>query len=155
MKREIQSVLIVVILFLIPNINFGQPSCFVLFTAAGAFSNDGTTVVTGDVGTGAGAFNTFPPGVLVGDIHVADAATVQAAIDVNNQYASLQGMACGLVLGTSLVNGQLLTPNTYCLGAASTLDGSLTLDGEGDPNASFISDRWRFSDQHALYYYTD
>lgn len=43
-----------------------------------------------------------------------------------------------MVIGTTLGNNQVLTPNIYCLGAASSLNGDLILDGEGDPNAIFI-----------------
>jgi len=42
------------------------------------------------------------------------------------------------VLGVALGNNQTLTPNIYCTGAASTLTGNLTLDGQGNPNAVFI-----------------
>jgi len=50
----------------------------------------------------------------------------------------LTGVTCGLVIGTTLGNNQVLGPNVYCLGAASTLNGTLTLDGQNDPNALFI-----------------
>lgn len=132
------------VLFLIPNTIFGQApnlgatSSFALFTAVGAFSNTGATVVNGDIGTNVGAFTGFPPGVVNGQIHVADVISAQAAIDVDIAYGSLSGVTCGLVIGTSLGGGQILTPNVYCLGAASTLSGDLILDGGCNPNALFI-----------------
>lgn len=118
--------------------DLGATSSFAMFTAAGAFSNDGTTVVTGDIGTNVGAFTGFPPGIVIGAIHVADVISAQAAMDVATAYSDLFGLPCGLVLGTTLGGGQMLTPNTYCLGAASVLNGDLILDGECDPNAFFI-----------------
>ncbi len=127
-----------------PNVNLGQApdlgttSSFALFTAAGAFNVVGATVVIGDVGTNVGAFNGFPPGIVVGQIHVADGVSAQAAIDVAVAYSYLSGITCGAVIGTTVGNNQVLTPNVYCLGAASTLNGSLILDGEGDPDALFI-----------------
>jgi hypothetical protein len=134
-----------VILFLLPGLNFGQApdlgaaSSFAIFTAVGAFNVLGaSTVVTGDVGTNVGAFNGFPPGTVVGQIHVADAVSADAAADVLTAYGYLDAMTCDLVLGTPLGGGQFLTPNVYCMGAASTLNGDLTLDGQGDPNALFI-----------------
>lgn len=118
--------------------DLGSCANFAVFTAVGAFSNDGTTMVTGDIGTDVGAFTGFPPSVVFGQIHVADAITAQAAIDVDVAYSFLSGVTCGLVIGTTLGGGQILTPNVYCLGAASTLDGDLILDGDCDPDGIFI-----------------
>nr|MBK9652270.1 DUF3494 domain-containing protein [Bacteroidota bacterium] len=116
----------------------GSTSNFALFTAVGAFNNTGASFVKGDVGTDVGAFTGFPPGNLVGQIHVADSVSAQAAIDVDIAYGSFAPITCGLVLGTTMGNDQLLTPNVYCTGAATTLNGDLILDGQGDPNAVFI-----------------
>jgi len=119
--------------------NLGTASTFALFTSVGAFSNIGAaTTVTGDVGTNVGAFTAFPPGTLVGQKHVADPASAQAATDVASAYSYLNGLTCGPVIGVTLGSGQILTPNVYCIGAAATLNGSLILDGGGDPDALFI-----------------
>jgi hypothetical protein len=119
--------------------NLGSSSSFALFTAVGAFNNIGaSTYVTGDVGTNVGAFNAFPPGTLVGQIHVADPISAQAATDVAVAYSSLGAVTCGIVHGILLGGGEILTPDVYCLGAASTLTGTLTLDGQGNPNSLFI-----------------
>ncbi|MBK8245698.1 MAG: DUF3494 domain-containing protein [Saprospiraceae bacterium] len=144
MKFVIQTALFFAFSILLPKIifsqapNLGATSSFVLFTAAGAFSNDGASVATGDIGTNVGAFTGFPPGIVIGQIHVADAVTAQAAADVDVAYMYLEGLTCGLVIGTTLGSGQILTPDIYCLGAASTLNGDLILDAECDPNAIFI-----------------
>ena len=144
MKNLLNSILAIA-LFLIPTMHFGQSpdlgttSSFVLFTAVGAFNNIGAaTVVTGDVGTNVGAFNAFPPGTLVGNQHVADPVSAQAASDVDVAYMFMSTITCGTVIGTTMGSGQMLTPDVYCLGAASTINGDLILDGEGDPNALFI-----------------
>ena len=119
--------------------NLGSTADFALFTAAGAFNNIGAgTVVTGDVGTHVGAFNAFPPGILIGDQHVADGVSAQAAADVLVAYSYFASLTCGAVIGTTLGNNQILTPNIYCTGAASSLNGDLILDAENDPNALFI-----------------
>ena len=144
MKKNLLKALTTVLLLLISILNFAQApnlgatSSFAIFTAAGEVSNTGPTLVTGDVGTNGGAFNDFPPGIIIGQIHVTDAVSAQAAIDVAIAFGELSTLTCGSVLGTTLGNNQVLTPNIYCLGAASTLNGNLTLDGEGDPNAIFI-----------------
>jgi len=118
--------------------NLGSTANFALFTAVGAFNNSGATIVNGDIGTNEGAFTGFPPGVVNGNIHVADPVSVQAAIDVTIAYGEISTYPCGLVHGTTLGNGETLTPNTYCLGAASSLNETLILDGECDPNSYFI-----------------
>ena len=118
--------------------DLGASSTFTLFTAVGAFDNLGASIVTGDIGTDAGAFSGFPPGTVIGEIHVADPVSAQAAIDVDAAYGFLDGLTCGTVIGTTLGNNQVLTPDTYCLGAASTLNATLFLDGENDPNSIFI-----------------
>jgi Ice-binding-like len=138
----------VALLFLTPNVHFGQApnlrsaANFALFTAAGAFNSNVATTVTGDIGTNAGAY--VPPGVLIGTSHVVDAVSAQAANDVMLAYAQVFGLACGNVIGVGLGGGQILpnpaapSPHIYCLGGASTLNGELILDGQGDPNALFI-----------------
>src|ERR1035437_4185890 len=106
MKNKNLLIIIAVALLYFPNINFGQAptlgatSSFALFTATGAvFENTGTaTYVTGDVGANVGAFNAFPPGTLVGQKHVVDPTSAQAATDVATAYSYLDGMTCGPVI---------------------------------------------------------
>ncbi|HAZ02933.1 MAG: hypothetical protein A2W90_09470 [Bacteroidetes bacterium GWF2_42_66] len=143
MKAQRINALIVFILFLVPNVNFGQApdlgaaSSFALFTANGAFNNVGATSVIGDVGTNAGVFNAFPPGTVDGQIHVTNSTSGLAATAVLAAYNDLEGRTGGTVISTTL-EGQSLTPGLYDLGAAASLNGNLTLNGGGDPNALFI-----------------
>ena len=44
----------------------GTTSTFAVFTAAGAINNISPTTVTGDLGTNVGAYNGFPPGIVLG-----------------------------------------------------------------------------------------
>jgi hypothetical protein len=143
MRTKLFNALTVFILFLLPNVNFGQApdlgaaSGFALFTASGAFTNVGATSVIGDVGTNLGAFTAFPPGTVVGQIHVVDGTSALAATAVDAAYSYLFAKTCDAVIGTTL-EGQVLTSGVSCTGAASTLNGNITLDGEGDPDALFI-----------------
>lgn len=81
LKTILPNALTVIALLLIPLLTFAQApnlgasSSFALFSAAGSFTNDGATVVTGNIGTNVGAFSGFPPGIVIGGIHVADALT--------------------------------------------------------------------------------
>jgi hypothetical protein len=118
----------------------GAAGSFALFTAVGAVNNSGPTVINGDIGTNAGAFSGFPLGVVVnGSIHVADAYATTAAADVQTAYSYMSTIACVTPLavygGTPPVT---LSPGSYCVGAATTLAGTLILDGGGDPNAKFF-----------------
>ena len=145
MKKKLLLALTAGFLLFMPNINFGQApplgttSSFALFSAAGAFKELGSaSTVTGDVGTNVGAFNLFPPGTLIGQKHVADATSAQAAIDLAAAYSNLFGRTCTSSHGDGLGGGETLGPNIYCLTDASTLTGNLNLDGGGDPNSIFI-----------------
>ena len=119
--------------------NLRSASNFALFTVKGAFGNNGDeTTVTGDVGTQEGAFTAFPTGTLIGDKFVADPTSAQAALDVVDAYNELDANSCDEIIGTNLGDEQILTAKVYCIGAASTLNGNLVLDGEGNSNSVFI-----------------
>ena len=144
MKPILLLIITVVILLFYPKANFGQApvlgtcSGFALFTANGAFSNVGVaTIVTGDIGTNVGAFD-FTGGTLInGNIYLpSDPVAIQAAIDVANAYSNFS--TGGIVLGTPLEIPGILTPGVYSTGGAAALDGDLTLNGGGDPNALFV-----------------
>ena len=142
-EKSIIQITILMFLFLpfigfaqIPNL--GAASSFTIFTAAGAINNTGASVVTGDIGTNAGAFNGFPPGLIHGQTHVVDGISIAASTALFNAYSYVGTITCGVALTAGLGNGEILTPNVYCNGAASTLNGNLTLDALGDTNAVFI-----------------
>lgn len=118
--------------------NLGTTSSFAFFTAVGAFTVNGASIVTGDVGTNVGAFTGFPPGVLFGQQHVANSTSAQAAIDVAVAYNELVANTCPALPISSALQNQVLTPGVSCVGAAATLNGNLTLDAQGNPNAIFI-----------------
>jgi len=116
--------------------DLGVAATFALFTADGAFNGDPATSIIGDIGTNVGAFT--PPGFHVGQVHLADPVSAQAAADVAIAYGFLAGLTCGSVLTTPLGNSQTLLPNIYCIGTAAVLNADLILDGGGDPGAIFI-----------------
>ncbi len=118
--------------------NLGTTASFALFTAAGAFANTGASSITGDIGTNTSPLTGFPPGTVVGEIHVTDGVTAQAATDVAVAYNDLLSIPCGEVIGAGLGNGQTLVPGVYCPGNATSLTGNLVLDGQGNANALFI-----------------
>ena len=119
--------------------DLGAASNFALFTAVGAFNNSGPTIINGDIGTNAGAFSGFPLGVVNGNIYVEDTRSLQAATAVNEAYGYMSSIPCVTPLTVYGGNPSLtLIPGSYCVGGATTLAGTLILDGKGDPNAKFF-----------------
>ncbi len=107
---------------------------------ASAITNTGNTVVTGDLGispNNASSVTGFPPGVVVGATHFADAVALAAQNDVTTAYNTLASRACGTTISADL-GGSVLVPGVYCSGSTMGLTGALTLDAQGDPDAVFV-----------------
>ncbi len=144
MKNKLLLFVMAFILFTFPKANYaqapnlGRDTSFVLFTSGGAFHCTGASYVTGDIGTFVGAYTGFPPGTLVGTSHIADSTAFYAKADLGVAYDYMSGLTCDTVIGVTMGNGQVLTPRVYCIGAASTLNGNLILNGMGNPNSIFI-----------------
>jgi hypothetical protein len=125
-----------------PSLIFGQApglgsaNNFVFFTITGAVSNAGISHNTGYVGSNAGAITGFAG--LNGIIDSGNAATVQCAADLLIAYNQLNGSVATFSPGVLHGNGQILDSGVYSIGAATSLNGILTLDAQGDANAVFI-----------------
>jgi Ice-binding-like len=108
---------------------------------ASTVTNTGPTSVIGDVGVSPGsAITGFPPGVVTGSFHAADAVAGQAQSDAVTAYNSLVAEACPLAnnLTGQDLGGLTLLPGVYCFNTSAQLTGTLTLDAAGDPNAIFV-----------------
>ncbi|MDT4973239.1 MAG: hypothetical protein QOG22_3382, partial [Pseudonocardiales bacterium] len=101
-------------------------------------TNTGTTSLSGDLGSSTiNTISGFPPGTFGGTKHDGDAAAVLA------QTALLTAStdAAARLLPTNIVPAVLsgtLTPGVYRKVGALTISTTVTLDGQGDPNAVFI-----------------
>ncbi len=105
--------------------------------AGSTVTNTGPSVLTGDLGVSPGtAVTGFPPGTVTGTIHAADAVAAQAQADVTTAYNDAAGRSATATVGADLA-GQTLISGVYS-GGALGLNGTLTLDAQGDPNAVFI-----------------
>ena len=143
MKTKLLITLTAVLLFLMPNVTFGQSinlrtaANFALFSTNGAVSNTGISQVTGNVGTNNGSSTAF--GNVNGVMHDMDGASGQAATDLLIAYQQLN-IATPTFFPPSpiLGNGDTLIAGVYAISGASTLNLGLTLDAKGDPNAQFI-----------------
>jgi len=99
----------------------------------------GLSTIDGDLGVSPGtAITGFPPGVVTGTIHAGDALALQAQSDLTLAYDALAGSACDVVLTGMDLGGLTLTPGIYCFSASAPLNGVVTLDGQGDPDALFV-----------------
>ena len=107
--------------------------------AGSTVTNTGDTIVTGDLGVSPGtAVTGFPPGIVNGTVHAADAVAAQAQSDVTAAYDDLAGRACDTDLTGQDLGGLTLTAGVYCFSSSAQLTGALVLDGQGDSNAVFI-----------------
>ena len=116
--------------------NLGTAANYVLFTANGAVSNTGISQYTGNVGTNNGAIAGF--GNVDGQMHNGDGSTAAAAADLtsaSNQIQALMQTASHAVL---LGIGETLNAGVYQLNGDVTLNGTLNLDAQGNPNAVFV-----------------
>ena len=118
-----------------------QPlSSFAVLGGSTVTNTSTPTIVTGNLGVSPGSAVTgFPPGSVVGGtIHAADTAAAQAQTDLTTVYNNLASASCNADLSGQDLGGKTLTPGVYCYSTSAQLTGTLTLDAQGNPNASFI-----------------
>jgi len=102
-------------------------------------TNTNPTTVTGDLGVSPGSAVTgFPPGIVIGVIHAADAVAAQAQADATTAFNTFAGMACDFDLTGQDLGGLTLVPGVYCFSSSAQLTGALTLDALGSSTAEFI-----------------
>ncbi|CAN5480508.1 hypothetical protein BH10BAC6_BH10BAC6_16380 [soil metagenome] len=122
--------------------DLGTAATYGAFSGAGAIENTGITTVNGDIGTNAGAFTGFPPGIYTGAYHNADAASLKAKDDLvlgyNSMNDAIHAIMFDTAIGATMGNGQVLTSRTYGREDLTTIEGDLTFDAKGNPDAIFI-----------------
>ena len=150
MKTTLRLLIIAVVLLAFPKIDFGQApnlgtaANFVLFTTVGAVTNVGTTDpakylthLTGNVGSNSGSSTGF--GNVNGVMHDGDGASNTCAGDLLLAYNFLSAaIPDSSITNPIFGNDSTLKAGTYLLPGATSLNLSLTLDAQGDPNAVFI-----------------
>lgn len=83
------------------------------------------------------AYTGFPPCIITGATHAADAPAQIAQGDLTTAYNALEAMACGTTI-TADLGGTTLAPGVYCSTSSVGVTGPVTLNGNGDPNALFV-----------------
>lgn len=142
MKKIRLFALTIVLMLLIPSINFGQSinlgtaANFAVFSANGAVSNTSISHITGNVGTNSGSSTGF--GNVNGVMHDNDGATAQCVVDLMVAYNQLNIAIPTFFPSTLLGNSDTLEAGVYSIATAATLNSVLILDAQGDPNAKFI-----------------
>ncbi len=115
--------------------------------AGTTITNTGATVITGNVGLNPGTaitgftFSGPPgPGLVIGEVHAADAVAIQAKSDLVIAYQYLAGLPATIDLTGQDLGGLVLNAGVYHFNSSAGLTGTLTLDAQGNPNAVFVID---------------
>src|ERR1700736_6600488 len=107
--------------------------------AGSTVTTTGSTVINGNVGVSPGsAITGFPPGIVNGATHAADAVAAQAQVDDTNAYNVLAGRPITTNLTGQDLGGKTLIAGVYGFNTSAQLTGTLTLNGQGNPNSVFI-----------------
>ena len=120
-----------------PPVDLGSAASYsVLGTTA--IANTGASFFDGDIGVSPGtAVTGIPPGNLTGTIHGGDGPATTAQVDLAVAYQDAQARPAGSAIEGDLA-GRTLTSGVYKSAAALTISTTLTLDGQGNPNAIFL-----------------
>ncbi len=118
----------------------GVAGSFAVLGATPGVTNIGATIVTGDLGISPGASVTgFPPGTLIGTMHLADAVAATAEANTVTAYGLLAAQACNVTFAAPTdMAGMTLTLGAYCFASSAANTGLLRLDAGGDTNAVWI-----------------
>jgi hypothetical protein len=103
-------------------------------------TNTGPSQIFGNVGIFPGsAITGFPPGVIHGNLHVADPIAQHAELDLTRAYDDAMGRTRGAVKVAGNLGGLTLVPGLYkSTSSLAISSGDLTLDARGDFDAVFI-----------------
>jgi hypothetical protein len=109
--------------------------------AGASVTNTGSSTINGNVGVSpGGSISGFPPATVTAPytIHNNDAVAGNAQSQLTTAYNVLAGRASTADLTGQDLGGQTLSAGVYSFGNSAQLTGTLTLDGQGDPNSIFI-----------------
>jgi formylmethanofuran dehydrogenase subunit C len=116
--------------------NLGSAADFVLFSGNGAVTNSGISQLTGNVGTNNGSSTFF--GNVNGIMHDNDTSSARALVDLMVAYNYINTLTPTFFPAPLLGNGDTLIAGIYSIAAASTLNSTLYLNAQNNPNAIFI-----------------
>jgi len=119
-------------------VGLGTAKSFAVLAGTPKVANTGATVINGNVGIApAAAVTGFPPGIVNGTVHKADAVALQAQSDLTGAYTDASGRPVTATHGA--LGGLTLAAGVYNAGGVVLdLTGTLTLDGKNKPNSVWI-----------------
>lgn len=119
-----------------PPIGLGTATSYAVL-AGSTITNTGASELHGDRGLSPGtAVTGFPPGMLNGESHTADAEALQAQSDLTVAFVDAAGRTPETAVAAEL-GGSTFGPGVY-VGPTLELTGSMTIDAGGDPDAVFL-----------------
>ena len=81
----------------------------------------------------------FPPCVITGVQNLNNATAIQNQVDLTTTYNTLAGLPCPPANAiVANLGGTTKAAGVYCTAGGIGVTGTLTLDGGGDPNATFV-----------------
>lgn len=117
----------------------GSVGEFALFTSNGAVANTASSGIVGDIATNAGSLSGFGTSTHIGSMTPSAAIIAQAKIDLDSAYARLMRITVTVSNhAAAFGSSETLTKGVYSVAGAGSLAGTITLNGENDPNAIFI-----------------
>jgi hypothetical protein len=120
-------------------VNLASSAGFAVLAGA-TITNTGVSNITGDVGLSPGSSVVgFPPGIIVGTLHVGDSSAVQAKLDLTTAFNDAAGRTLGPISVAGNIGGMTLPPGLYkSTSGLAISSGDLTLDAMGNANAVWI-----------------
>jgi len=104
--------------------------------ASSTITNTGSTTLTGNVALSPAGSITGSP-TVVGVTHNGDATAATALADATTAYTAFQNLTGATVL-TGDLGGRTLNAGVYKFSSSAALTGTLTLDGQGNPDAQWV-----------------
>ena len=123
------------------SVDLGTAASFAVLGGS-TVTSTGPTVLNGDLGVSPGSavtgFGPAEPGIVNGDKHINDQVAAGAQSDLTIAYNKAAGLAPDFNLTGQDLGGLTLTPGVFKFDSSAFLTGTLTLDGQGSPNAQFV-----------------
>ena len=121
------------------SVNLGICSTYAVM-AGSTVVNTGPTIITGDMGLSPGsAVVGFPPGIVIGTMHITDTMAAACAVDLTAAYNDAAGRTLAPISISGNIGGMTLVGGLYKSTSGMAISGGdLTLDGGGGSTSVWI-----------------
>jgi hypothetical protein len=134
------NVLSILVVDAAPQLSLGS-ACSFSVLGNQAITSTGPTQISGDVGihpNGRTSVTGFGPAVCSGTIHGADAVAQAALADARTAYNTFRSMTSTADLTGDDLGDMVLTSGVYSFSSSVGITGTLTLDGQGNADSTFV-----------------